>query len=69
MKTHIAWDHSILNNIFGKGDQQTTKTQCERRVPLSQIDNDNPTCQDCIEWLEETKRIAKDMNLDYEILF
>ena len=52
---HLAWDmgaiDAAITEAFGASPsaQKTTKTRCGKRVAMSQIDNENPTCLDCLE--------------------
>jgi hypothetical protein len=57
MLTHTAWDdlaiHDALVDVFGQPfvdavlAQNTTKTACGRRVSMSRIVRQNPTCPQC----------------------
>jgi hypothetical protein len=55
--THIAWDFGIIQDTvsdilgFFPG-QKTTKTICKKRVVMKNIDNKNPSCPECSEWLK-----------------
>lgn len=66
---HIAWDHGAIddaiNDLFGMTPKQsTTKTLCNKRVNTANIDNNDPTCQQCesIHWEEE--QIAEEIRID-----
>ena len=54
----VAWDGGAIakaiKEVIGVSlPQATTMTVCGRRRALSQIDNEHPTCQDCIAELTE----------------
>lgn len=54
---HLAWDLGVLWG-FG-GAPKTTRTYCEKRVKVAtSIDNEDPTCQACIEARASQERTA-----------
>lgn len=56
--THVAWDFGIVldtaTEVLGyRPEQKTTKTLCKKRVRIKSIDNSNPTCPECLEFLKD----------------
>ena len=61
--SHVAWDYGAINEAFeqvlGFGvHQRSTKTLCNRRVSMFQIDNSLPTCPDCIREHNKMTKVA-----------
>jgi hypothetical protein len=67
MIKHIAWDYSVINNVLGTGNQKTTKTLCNRRVSMSKISSDNPTCEECISQHNEDTLISHQL-ANYQVI-
>ena len=62
MNKHIAWDFSAIDRIFGSySTQKTTKTLCDKRVKIDSIDSDNPTCEKCINILDEEMKLVNEI--------
>jgi hypothetical protein len=62
---HIAWDEGVVSEegaamiaiaVGVYPTQKSIKTQCSKRVKMVDIDNKQPTCQQCIELVLEKER-------------
>ena len=50
---HLSWDFRFNPTIADLLKRAKTKTICEKRVNAENIDNSNPTCQECYLFMRE----------------
>lgn len=65
--TCAAWDGGAIADAVEKItgfplSQNTVKTVCRRRRAVSQIDNEHPTCPECVATLTEREAMARTLD-------
>jgi len=66
--SHVAWDKSYIAQTVAKSSgfalyegQKETRTICLRKVAVATIDNEHPTCPDCMSALLNPTDVGKEM--------
>lgn len=56
---HAAWDGGAISEnpffLATVGQQKTIKTRCGKRVSMKHVDNDTPTCAECLADIERER--------------
>lgn len=64
---HASWDGGAIRVAFGSLailiPQKTSKTRCDKRVAMSQIDDVAPTCPKCRAAIEAERRAMQSLGI------